>query len=73
MAARRRTREFYERVNPLVRFEREEKFRRRYRLTKNTVRELAAEFGQTLFATRGYQSGGGLTHEERVTKIFIII
>lgn len=67
MAARHNPRQFYERVNPLERFEREDKFRRRYRLTKALVRELAQEFGNSEFATRGFQSGGGITHEERVT------
>lgn len=60
---------YYPRINPLIRFETEGKFRRRYRLEKQCVRDLAEEFGQSDFAPQGLRSGGGLSHEERVCRI----
>lgn len=60
-------REYFPRVNPLERFHREEKFRRRYRLDKESVRQLAADFGNSDFAGRGLGSGGGISNEERVS------
>lgn len=62
----RRAKRFYPRINPLIRFETEGKFRRRYRLDKETVRELAEDFGASDFAPQGLRSGGGMSHEERV-------
>lgn len=63
----RRARRYYPRVNPLTRFETERKFRRRYRLDKEKVREIADDFGRSRYAPRGMRSGGGLSNEERVS------
>ena len=60
------------RNNPLVYYDTERKFRRRYRLEKQAVRDLAFEFGQSRFATKGLRNGGGLSHVERVSTILIV-
>lgn len=61
-----RRREYFPRISPLERYHVEEKFRRRYRLSKECVRQLAEDFGNSRFALQGYRSGGGLSHDERV-------
>ena len=62
----RRKRTFFKHINPLERFD-DDKFIRRYRIDKQSVREMAQNFGQSGFcSTRGDTRGAGLTVEERV-------
>ena len=63
--AQRARREYYPRVNPLQRYN-DQKFRRRYRLDKKSVIEIAEDFGRSQFATKGTRHSGGLSHGERV-------
>ena len=55
------------RVKPMVRYQGEGKFRKRFRLSREKVHELAADFGRAQFATQGTSIGGGLSHEEHVS------
>ena len=43
-------------------------FRCRYRLPKAIVKDLALEFGNSEFATKGKRNGKGLSHRERVSE-----
>ena len=59
-------REYYERIHPFERYT-DAKFIARYRINKVLAAELADEFGQSDFATRGTLSGGGLSHHDQVS------
>lgn len=57
---------FRERKDPFIEYERETDFRRRYRLSKEIVENLADEFGRSAWATKGSRKAKGLSHRERV-------
>lgn len=61
------TRHFLERRDPMESFVTEKAFRQRYRLSKGIVEQLAEEFGQSQWATKGTRSSKGLSHVERVS------
>lgn len=58
---------FRERKDPFKEYERESDFRRRYRLSKESVEALADEFGQSVWSTKGTKKAKGLSHRERVS------
>lgn len=63
----RRPRTFYQRINPMIRYD-EQKFRERYRLPKVTVQQLAADYAASGMCTTQLDArGGGLSAEERVS------
>lgn len=57
---------FRERKDPFKIFNTECAFRQRYRLSRDLVEELAVDFGESQWATRGTRHAKGLTHRERV-------
>lgn len=57
---------FRDRKDPFEEYERESEFRRRYRLSKAAVEELAEEFGRSQWASKGTKKAKGLSHRERV-------
>ena len=62
----RRKQTFFPHIHPLERFD-DGKFISRYRIDKQTVIQMARDFGQSGFCrTRGDTRGAGLTVEERV-------
>ena len=61
----RSQRVFEKRVDPLVKFD-TEKFRSRYRLSKEAVLDLAEDFGRSRFASKGKGRGGGLSNQLKV-------
>lgn len=67
----RMRREYFPRIHPFLRYH-EAKFQARYRLSKEIARNLADEFGRSQYATWGMPMGGGLSHQDRVTKLFIM-
>lgn len=67
MAQRRRI--FRERKDPFDEYQREGEFRRRYRLSKDTVQNLSDEFGRSQWASKGTKKAKGLSHRERVNTI----
>ena len=67
----RRPKEYYDRVNPMNRYT-DEKFRSRYRLSKEIIRQLADGFARSRFAVGlGTGIGGGIGHEARVRNLLL--
>lgn len=63
---RRRRKVYFPRVNPMKRYD-DTKFMARYRLSKEIVSELAAEFKASGLCSTSTPRGGGLSVEERVS------
>lgn len=68
---RRRKKVYYPRVNPMTRYE-DNKFIARYRVSKDVVRKLAQEFGNSGLCSTSSRRGGALSVEERVSITLII-
>ena len=62
----RKRREFFPRINPMRRFN-PDKFVQRYRIDKETAKELARDYKASQYFTGGDPRGGGITAEERVS------
>ena len=62
----RKRREFFPRINPMRRFN-PDKFVQRYRIDKETAKELARDYEASQYFTGGDPRGGGITAEERVS------
>ena len=61
---------YFPRVDVLSRYEDKRQFRRRFRLNTEIVEEIAADFGRSEFAPLGCTRGGGLSHVQRVSRIY---
>lgn len=58
---------FRDRVNPFEAYTTEKAFRQRFRLSKAMVTDLAEDFGNSEWATKGQKNSAGLSHLERVS------
>ena len=61
---------YFPRVDVLSRYEDKRQFRRRFRLNTEIVEQIAADFGRSEFAPLGCTRGGGLSHVQRVSRIY---